>query len=91
MTLILISLVVLAVALTALGVLRSREGRTPAAEFPEDPGLSPVAPVSEARAQLDAIVRTGGAVDRGHLSGVWTSEHGDPTRIRPKYVKGIKR
>jgi hypothetical protein len=91
MTLILISLVVLALALTALAILRSREGRASAAEFPGDPGLSAVAPVSRPRAHLEAVVRTGSTVDRGHLSGLWAQERGDHTRIRPKYAKGFQR
>jgi len=87
-----LSLLILAVAVTLLAYLKARGGvRSRAAEFPGDPGLSPLAPVSDARPHLDAIVRTGGAVDRPHLSGVWTSERGDPTRIRPKHVKGIQR
>jgi len=91
MTLILISLGVLAVALTALAIVRSKEGRTSAAEFPGAPPLSPVVPVSRPRAHLEAIVRTGSPVDRRDVPRVWTHEHGDHARIRPRYAKGFQR
>jgi hypothetical protein len=89
---VLLTLVVLAVAVTGLSILLlSRGARARAGEFRETPAAASVADVSDPRPHLDAVVRTGGAVDRPHLSGVWTHERGDPTRIRPRHVKGIHR
>lgn len=84
----LLSLLVLAVALTLLAVVKARGARPREAVFPLD---DPRADVSRPRAHLDAIVRTGSAVDRVHLSGLWAQERGDHTRIRPKYAKGFQR
>jgi hypothetical protein len=89
---VLLTLVVLAVAVTVLSILLlSRGARARAGEFRDPSAAASVADVSDPRPHLDAIVRTGPAVDRVHVPGVWTSQHGDHTRIRPKHVKGIHR
>jgi hypothetical protein len=55
----LLSLVGLAVAVTTLALMRSSAARERAAEFPETDPAAALAPVSDPRRYLDAIVRAG--------------------------------